>query len=87
MSAALQLFRAEVASPKASHRSLAVCYALLISQHSPAPAGFWKPINDAVNERLGLKSFRQIDTFRKVAWLIVDAAVAASPELPVDPAA
>lgn len=81
MTAAEQLYWAEVNSPKSTSRSLAVCYALLIAyaagRHKagdPVGPEFWRPINEALNARLGLDSTRKIDRFRKVAWDINGAA-------------
>jgi hypothetical protein len=74
MSGPEQLFWAEVNDPSASRRSLAVCYALLISVGAGAGAKFWQPINQALNARLGLTTHRKLDAFRKLAWSIHDNA-------------
>jgi len=81
MTAAEQLFWAEVRSPKSTARSVAVCYALLLAYAAgrfkagdPVDGDFWRPINDAINERFGLNTSRKIDRFRKVAWDINGAA-------------
>ena len=81
MTAPEQLFWAEVRSPKSTSRSLAVCYALLIAYAAgrlkagdPVGHDFWRTINAAVNERLGLDSLSKMDRFRKLAWDINAAA-------------
>lgn len=74
MTGAEQLFWAEVSSDKSTRRSVAVCYALLIAIFAGRGGDFWSPINKAVQERLGLSTMRQTDSFRKIAWDIHAAA-------------
>lgn len=84
MTAAEQLFWAEVRSPHSTVRSIAVCYALLIayaagrlSAGDPVDSSFWRPINEGVNERFGWvvsRDVRKIDRLRKQAWDINRAA-------------
>lgn len=74
MTGAEQLFWAEVSSEKSTRRSVAVCYALLIAVFAGEGGDFWRPVNNAVNERFGLTNVRQQDSFRKIAWDIHGAA-------------
>ena len=81
MTAPELLFWAEVSSAKATQRSLAVCYALLIAQDAarqergePPKQGWWRGINEAIAERLGQDTVQKSDAFRKVAWDIYGAA-------------
>jgi hypothetical protein len=74
MTGADQLFWSEVSDAKATRRSLQICYALLIAVNAGSGAEVWKPINEAVNDKLGLEGMRKVDAFRKGAWEIHDAA-------------
>lgn len=74
----LSLFLAEAESGKATARSLAVLYALIIAGGDHVHAGDWRRVNEAVNAALGFDSrdragLRKIDRFRQMAWAINDA--------------
>lgn len=76
----MQLFRAEVASPHATRRSLVTLYALLIASNPRGGPEFWGPVNKAIGERLGLGlNHRKIDRFRKAAWDLHAQACRESP--------
>lgn len=70
----LLLFVSEVTDPKATRRSLATIYALMIAGYVGAGSSFWTPINKALNARLSLNTPQEIDSFRKVGWAIHDRA-------------
>lgn len=82
-SAAEQLFWAEVRNPKATRRTLALCYAQLIAfqaaRHSMGlerDETFWPDVNKALHDRLGIvlpKDARKVDYFRRLAWGIHEA--------------
>ncbi|WP_342163014.1 hypothetical protein [Methylobacterium sp. SD21] len=71
----LSLFLAEAESGKATARSLAVLYALLMAAGEQIDPRDWRRINDAVSAALSFDTARKIDRFRKVAAEI-DEAVA-----------
>ncbi|TXN26872.1 hypothetical protein [Methylobacterium sp. WL19] len=75
----LTLFLAEAESGKATTRSLAVLYALIIAGGDHVLGGDWRRVNEAVNAALGFDlrcaaDVRRVDRFRKMAWAIHDAA-------------
>jgi len=69
----LSLFLAEAESGRATTRSLAVLYALIIAGGEHVHAGDWRRVNDAANAALRLDTYRKIDRFRAQAWAIHDA--------------
>ncbi|WP_461220737.1 hypothetical protein [Methylobacterium sp. CM6247] len=75
----MTLFMAEAESGKATTRSLAVLYALIIAGGDHVLGGDWRRVNEAVNSALGFDlkcaaDVRRVDRFRKLAWAIHDAA-------------
>ena len=75
----LTVFLAEAQSGKATARSLAVLYALIIAGADHIIDGDWRRVNDAANAALGVDirdraGLKKIDRFRAMAWAIHDAA-------------
>ncbi len=71
----LTLFLSEAASGKATARSLAVLYALIIAGSDHIIDGDWRRVNEAANAALGFDSkdragLKKIDRFRAMAWTI-----------------
>lgn len=71
-----RLFWTEVKDPRATRRSLAVCYAMLISIGAGRGGEFWAPINEAVNARLGLSDFKKVDRWQRTPWQILEGVEA-----------
>lgn len=69
----ISLFLAEAESGRATNRSLAVLYALIIAGGDHVHHGDWIRVNEAVNAALGFRTPKQNDAFRRLAWSIVDA--------------
>lgn len=75
----LSLFLSEAESGKATARSLAVLYALIIAGSDHIIDGDWRRVNEAANAALGAdirdrSGLKKIDRFRAMAWAIHDAA-------------
>jgi hypothetical protein len=66
----LTLFLAEAESGKATRRSLAVLYALIIAGGDHITRGDWTRVNGAVTAALGLPGLIGV---KKLAWDIHDA--------------
>lgn len=66
----LSLFLAEAESGKATKRSLAVIYALIIAGGDHIHAGDWRRVNEAVSDAFSLSG---LSTVKKLAWDIHDA--------------
>lgn len=70
----LTLFFTECDSGKATERSLAVLYALIIAGGEHVSDGEWTRINQAAMRALGSTSHRILSDLKKLAWDMQDAA-------------
>ena len=70
----LSLFLAEAESGRATARSLAVLYALILAGGEHVHRNDWIVVNQALYAALSFRSPKQFDAFRRTAWSIVDAA-------------
>ncbi|RJG46530.1 hypothetical protein [Mesorhizobium sp. DCY119] len=70
------IFWTEVKAKRANSRSLKLCYAILMTQHSGDGADFWPAIHDALRSRLDLSTPKKLDNFKCEAWAIYEAIAA-----------
>lgn len=76
MTPAERIFWAEVKAPRATSRSLKLCYAILMATHASDGADFWPAIHEALRGRLDLADFHKLDRFKQEAWSIYEAVAA-----------
>lgn len=76
MTSSEAIFWAEVKARRANSRSLKLCYAILMSQHSDKGANFWPAIHEALRGRLDLSDYKKLDRFKCEAWEIYNAIAA-----------
>lgn len=73
-----QLFCGEIKNPRATRRSIAICYALLISKvaYERSTGGHqdynWQSYNTLIMDRFG--GMRGLEAVKRMAWEINDAA-------------
>lgn len=70
--AALAIIRADIATGKATKRSLGVLYALVMAGASCEGKDFWRPLNDAIIGYGGGDRFAYLEGVKKIAWSIFE---------------
>lgn len=73
--AALAIMKADMASGKATKRSLGVMYAHVMAGSSCAGVDFWRPINQEIIAygHAGKDQFAFLEGVKKVAWSLFEA--------------
>ena len=71
-----QLFWSEIKSKDSTRRSVAICYAMLIADHTKSGKAFWFSVNQAVIMRFKIKTESELLAFQTKAKKIYVAAAA-----------
>lgn len=82
LDAVIAIMRADIASHRASKRSLGALYAFVMAGNRCHEPDFWRPINMPIIAYGGgeLAGLRYLDGVKKVAWEIYESAAAAHAE-------